>query len=231
MCTHHQHACAHSTLCARRELDDLEEMSERYRAVVEQNRALYNEVQDLKGSIRVFCRIRWGEGARRAESGRRCSGATTVAAGGHGAAATSAERGSVKELSSCQGSLNVHAVWLKDATAYLSAGTRAAAAAAAGRRARRATARAAAWTSTMRRTQSPSTTPQSELQMTCVESRPPPPCTVQPAATSCRSFAHPAQLQPTAPHLPTAQLAPLPSPHASCLAPPPLAGTSTRSSA
>jgi hypothetical protein len=44
----------------RRELEESEDLSARYRALVEQNRALYNEVQDLKGSIRVFCRIRWG---------------------------------------------------------------------------------------------------------------------------------------------------------------------------
>ncbi|KAI8469926.1 MAG: P-loop containing nucleoside triphosphate hydrolase protein, partial [Monoraphidium minutum] len=36
----------------------MEELSARYRSLVEANRALYNEVQDLKGSIRVFCRIR-----------------------------------------------------------------------------------------------------------------------------------------------------------------------------
>jgi hypothetical protein len=46
----------------RRALADLEDVAARYRAVVEQNRALYNEVQDLKGSIRVFCRIRWDLG-------------------------------------------------------------------------------------------------------------------------------------------------------------------------
>jgi hypothetical protein len=39
----------------------------RYRRVVEQNRALYNEVQDLKGSIRVYCRIRWGLGGLKCE--------------------------------------------------------------------------------------------------------------------------------------------------------------------
>ncbi|KIY95508.1 hypothetical protein MNEG_12454 [Monoraphidium neglectum] len=48
---------------ARRQLAAVEDLSARYRRVVEQNRALYNEVQDLKGSIRVFCRIRWGRGS------------------------------------------------------------------------------------------------------------------------------------------------------------------------
>ena len=33
-------------------------MAERYRETVEENRRLYNEVQDLKGNIRVFCRVR-----------------------------------------------------------------------------------------------------------------------------------------------------------------------------
>jgi hypothetical protein len=47
----------------RRQLAAVEDLSARYRRVVEQNRALYNEVQDLKGSIRVFCRIRWGRGS------------------------------------------------------------------------------------------------------------------------------------------------------------------------
>lgn len=29
-----------------------------YRKVVDENRKLYNQVQDLKGSIRVYCRVR-----------------------------------------------------------------------------------------------------------------------------------------------------------------------------
>ena len=33
-------------------------MAARYRATVEENRRLYNEVQDLKGNIRVVCRVR-----------------------------------------------------------------------------------------------------------------------------------------------------------------------------
>ena len=32
--------------------------AEKYAATMEENRRLYNEVQDLKGNIRVFCRIR-----------------------------------------------------------------------------------------------------------------------------------------------------------------------------
>ncbi|GBF88032.1 kinesin-4-like protein [Raphidocelis subcapitata] len=43
---------------ARRELEAAAELSSKYRGVVEQNRELYNQVQDLKGAIRVFCRIR-----------------------------------------------------------------------------------------------------------------------------------------------------------------------------
>jgi len=49
-----------------RRLAEVEDLHGRYKRVVEQNRALYNEVQDLKGSIRVFCRIRcgvWGMGS------------------------------------------------------------------------------------------------------------------------------------------------------------------------
>ena len=39
-------------------VDDLQEMANKYADTVEETRKLYNEVQDLKGNIRVFCRIR-----------------------------------------------------------------------------------------------------------------------------------------------------------------------------
>ena len=39
-------------------MEDLSAVAERYRGTVEENRRLYNEVQDLKGNIRVFCRVR-----------------------------------------------------------------------------------------------------------------------------------------------------------------------------
>jgi Microtubule binding len=39
-------------------VQQLEGLAEKYVAVVAQNAALHNEVQDLKGSIRVFCRVR-----------------------------------------------------------------------------------------------------------------------------------------------------------------------------
>jgi len=39
-------------------VDDLQDMAGKYADTVEENRKLYNEVQDLKGNIRVFCRIR-----------------------------------------------------------------------------------------------------------------------------------------------------------------------------
>lgn len=39
-------------------MQQLEGLAEKYVAVVAQNTALHNEVQDLKGSIRVFCRVR-----------------------------------------------------------------------------------------------------------------------------------------------------------------------------
>ncbi|KAL0447862.1 UNVERIFIED_CONTAM: Kinesin-like protein KIN-14J [Sesamum latifolium] len=32
--------------------------AQNYHSVLEENRKLYNEVQDLKGNIRVYCRIR-----------------------------------------------------------------------------------------------------------------------------------------------------------------------------
>lgn len=48
----------------RAQLAGLSDLGARYRRVVEQNRGLYNEVQDLKGSIRVFCRVRWGQALR-----------------------------------------------------------------------------------------------------------------------------------------------------------------------
>eukprot|EP00877_Chromochloris_zofingiensis_P005398 jgi/Chrzof1/1485/Cz10g09180.t1 len=42
----------------RQELQQLSDLDARYRSVVEDNRKLYNLVQDLRGNIRVFCRIR-----------------------------------------------------------------------------------------------------------------------------------------------------------------------------
>lgn len=40
------------------QVQQLEGLAEKYVAVMAQNAALHNEVQDLKGSIRVFCRVR-----------------------------------------------------------------------------------------------------------------------------------------------------------------------------
>ena len=40
------------------QVDEMQEMATKYADTVEENRRLYNEVQDLKGNIRVFCRIR-----------------------------------------------------------------------------------------------------------------------------------------------------------------------------
>lgn len=34
------------------------EIADKYTVTIEENRRLYNEVQDLKGNIRVFCRVR-----------------------------------------------------------------------------------------------------------------------------------------------------------------------------
>lgn len=39
-------------------LTSLVEAAQNYHTVLEENRKLYNEVQDLKGNIRVYCRIR-----------------------------------------------------------------------------------------------------------------------------------------------------------------------------
>ena len=40
------------------QVDHLAGIEEKYRSTVEENYRLYNEVQDLKGNIRVFCRVR-----------------------------------------------------------------------------------------------------------------------------------------------------------------------------
>ncbi|KAK9806220.1 hypothetical protein WJX72_005827 [[Myrmecia] bisecta] len=40
------------------QVDELSVVAAKYKDTVEENRKLYNEVQDLKGNIRVFCRIR-----------------------------------------------------------------------------------------------------------------------------------------------------------------------------
>lgn len=40
------------------QVDEFNGFSERYREMSEENRRLYNQVQDLKGNIRVFCRVR-----------------------------------------------------------------------------------------------------------------------------------------------------------------------------
>ncbi|GAB2292854.1 hypothetical protein Dimus_027088 [Dionaea muscipula] len=41
-----------------KKLKGLAEAAQKYHAVLDENRKLYNELQDLKGSIRVYCRIR-----------------------------------------------------------------------------------------------------------------------------------------------------------------------------
>ncbi|KAK9862343.1 hypothetical protein WJX84_009346 [Apatococcus fuscideae] len=40
------------------QISELQTVADKYAGTVEENRRLYNEVQDLKGNIRVFCRIR-----------------------------------------------------------------------------------------------------------------------------------------------------------------------------
>jgi hypothetical protein len=42
----------------RPQVDELSVVADKYRGTLEENRRLYNEVQDLKGNIRVFCRVR-----------------------------------------------------------------------------------------------------------------------------------------------------------------------------
>ncbi len=44
--------------CAAAQVDELSVVADKYRGTLEENRRLYNEVQDLKGNIRVFCRVR-----------------------------------------------------------------------------------------------------------------------------------------------------------------------------
>lgn len=39
-------------------MGSLAEAAAGYKQVVDENRKLYNQVQDLKGSIRVYCRVR-----------------------------------------------------------------------------------------------------------------------------------------------------------------------------
>lgn len=39
-------------------MDELSAVADKYRGTLEENRRLYNQVQDLKGHIRVFCRVR-----------------------------------------------------------------------------------------------------------------------------------------------------------------------------
>ena len=43
---------------ARAQVDELSRVAAKYSGTLEENRRLYNEVQDLKGNIRVFCRVR-----------------------------------------------------------------------------------------------------------------------------------------------------------------------------
>ena len=40
------------------QVEELSAVAARFRETLEENRRLYNEVQDLKGNIRVFCRVR-----------------------------------------------------------------------------------------------------------------------------------------------------------------------------
>ncbi|RWW26745.1 hypothetical protein GW17_00008864 [Ensete ventricosum] len=44
--------------CAGKQLKLLTDAAENYHTVLAENRRLYNEVQELKGNIRVYCRIR-----------------------------------------------------------------------------------------------------------------------------------------------------------------------------
>lgn len=50
------HALQHETMMLRTRLGELLPVEEKYKAVVLENRELYNTVQDLRGNIRVFCR-------------------------------------------------------------------------------------------------------------------------------------------------------------------------------
>ena len=52
-----QEAALHTQLSDyRQQLEDLANLDDRYKRIVEENRNLYNMVQDLRGNIRVFCR-------------------------------------------------------------------------------------------------------------------------------------------------------------------------------
>lgn len=50
------HALQHETMMLRTRLGELLPIEGKYKAVLLENRELYNTVQDLRGNIRVFCR-------------------------------------------------------------------------------------------------------------------------------------------------------------------------------
>ena len=66
------HALQMETLMLRTRLGELLPIEEKYKAVLVENRELYNTVQDLRGNIRVFCRC----------VGRGCIGCVQNAANG-----------------------------------------------------------------------------------------------------------------------------------------------------
>lgn len=68
----------------REELDGLRDLEDRYKRVVEENRTLYNTVQDLRGNIRVFCR---SASCRQGNTGlQRCNMGSVALYGGFSAA-------------------------------------------------------------------------------------------------------------------------------------------------
>ena len=60
MCSHlaHQRPSCMMTMTSAPQLEALEDIAAKHRAAVLDNARLYNEVQDLRGAIRVFCRVR-----------------------------------------------------------------------------------------------------------------------------------------------------------------------------
>ncbi|KAH7431572.1 hypothetical protein KP509_08G055800 [Ceratopteris richardii] len=66
-CLHMHHAWSEEAEDLRTKLQGLAEAASGYHKVLAENRQLYNEVQDLKGNIRVYCRVRPflpGQGSR-----------------------------------------------------------------------------------------------------------------------------------------------------------------------
>jgi hypothetical protein len=66
------HALQAEAMMLRTRLGELLPIEEKYKAVISENRELYNTVQDLRGNIRVFCRWVMGPGQQAHSSQLLC---------------------------------------------------------------------------------------------------------------------------------------------------------------